>query len=235
MSMRRLTDEQRREIIKLRDACESEPGSSETLDGALRHAFNLGYESVLREQIALSWEIFERLARAVDREATKYMLKEEMMGTKNNPGKFDCHTNALPDEPLFTLLARDPQAHALVRAWADARLSKDEAKAHEAYECALAMEAFRRDVWMKQAKRLSPGDVIKRTRALPPITNPSHWDLYEDKHARVQRLRFEANGDVIVGLSYPLRNDIIEVELDTLARSAVHEDGRPIATDGYLG
>ena len=26
------------------------------------------------------------------------------MGTKNNPGKFDCYANAKPDEPLFVLL-----------------------------------------------------------------------------------------------------------------------------------
>ena len=40
------------------------------------------------------------------------------MGTKTNPGKFDCYAAALPDEPLFTLLARDPDFSALVRDWA---------------------------------------------------------------------------------------------------------------------
>lgn len=35
------------------------------------------------------------------------------MGTKNNPGKFDCYDAALPDEPMFVLLARDP----VVREW----------------------------------------------------------------------------------------------------------------------
>lgn len=228
--MRMLTDEQRRELGKLRDACEREPHSSETLDGALRHAFDLGADSVER-----TWEVFERLTREADRTMAKMLVKEESMGTKNNPATNDCYSKALPDEPLFTLLARDPQAPALVRAWADARYSKDKDKAEEAYACALAMETFRRDVWMKQPKRLNPGDVVKRTRALPPVTNPAHWDLYEDKHARVQWLRFEADGDVIVGLGYYERNDIIEVELVTLARSAIHDDGRPIATDGYLG
>lgn len=29
------------------------------------------------------------------------------MGTKNNPGAFDCYANAEPDEPMFVLLARD--------------------------------------------------------------------------------------------------------------------------------
>jgi len=43
------------------------------------------------------------------------------MGTKNNPGQFDCHAKAHPDEPLFTLLARDPAAAALVMMWAHHR------------------------------------------------------------------------------------------------------------------
>lgn len=43
------------------------------------------------------------------------------MGTKNNPGEFDCYEHAEPDEPLFTLLARDAVAPNIVDAWADAR------------------------------------------------------------------------------------------------------------------
>lgn len=39
------------------------------------------------------------------------------MGTKNHPGEFDCYAKAQPDEPLFTLLARDPIAPYLVRIW----------------------------------------------------------------------------------------------------------------------
>lgn len=40
------------------------------------------------------------------------------MGTKNNPGKFDCYANAHPDEPMFILLGRDERAPELVRMWA---------------------------------------------------------------------------------------------------------------------
>lgn len=43
------------------------------------------------------------------------------MGTKNKPGEFDCYANALPDEPTFTLLARDPDFFHLVRKWAKRR------------------------------------------------------------------------------------------------------------------
>ena len=39
------------------------------------------------------------------------------MGTKNNPGKFDCYENAEPDEPRFALLGRDPLAGLLVDLW----------------------------------------------------------------------------------------------------------------------
>lgn len=40
------------------------------------------------------------------------------MGTKNNPGKFDCYAKADPDEPMFILLGRDPLAPSLVLMWA---------------------------------------------------------------------------------------------------------------------
>jgi hypothetical protein len=39
------------------------------------------------------------------------------VGTKNNPGKWDCYHNAEPDEPMFVLLARDITAQYLVAAW----------------------------------------------------------------------------------------------------------------------
>lgn len=43
------------------------------------------------------------------------------MGSKLEPGEFDCYANALPDEPMFHLLARDPGAPFAVEAWADRR------------------------------------------------------------------------------------------------------------------
>lgn len=66
------------------------------------------------------------------------------MGTKNNPGKFDCYENAEPDEPMFVLLARDPAAPTLVRNWADHRLlnGEDTAMVNEALNCADAMEVW---------------------------------------------------------------------------------------------
>lgn len=59
------------------------------------------------------------------------------MGTKNNPGKFDCYANADPDEPMFVLLGRDPAAPLLINLWADirARMGEDQEKIDEADDC----------------------------------------------------------------------------------------------------
>lgn len=67
------------------------------------------------------------------------------MGTKNNPGKYDCYHNAHPDEPMFVLLARDPMAPVLVRLWADLRAHSagNPSKVAEARACAVAMEKWR--------------------------------------------------------------------------------------------
>jgi len=87
--------------------------------------------------------------------------------TKNNPGKFNCYEKAAPDEPLFTLRAKDQVAAAFVRAWRLVRAGEiDDAmdqiedafealkqsgrpllplgsdKSKEAEECAAAMEAW---------------------------------------------------------------------------------------------
>ena len=74
------------------------------------------------------------------------------MGTKNNPGRFDCYANAEPDEEMFILLARDWDAPALVEAWANRReqaieygkkpISDCEMVA-EARECAAKMREYR--------------------------------------------------------------------------------------------
>jgi hypothetical protein len=76
------------------------------------------------------------------------------MGTKNNPGKFDCMAKAEPDEPYFILLARDPAAAALVEMWCELRREfirlkikprEDIAKVIEAHNIAGAMREWRED------------------------------------------------------------------------------------------
>ncbi len=48
------------------------------------------------------------------------------MGTKANPGKFDCYAAAGDDEPLFVLLARDPFAIGLVLIWSSLRIGEEQ-------------------------------------------------------------------------------------------------------------
>lgn len=75
------------------------------------------------------------------------------MGTKNNPGAFDCYEAADPNEPMFVLLARDPNAPGLVQTWCSIRIARivsgaspesDMAKVREAQACAIAMEEWRK-------------------------------------------------------------------------------------------
>jgi hypothetical protein len=66
------------------------------------------------------------------------------MGTKNNPGEFDCYAEAKPDEPMFVLLGRDPDGPLLVEIWARQRelRGEDAAKVAEARDCAEAMRIW---------------------------------------------------------------------------------------------
>jgi hypothetical protein len=63
------------------------------------------------------------------------------MGTKANPGKYDCYANAAPDEPMFVLLGRDKHAPTLVWLWAVLRELDQENpdKIKEAKQCVLDM------------------------------------------------------------------------------------------------
>jgi hypothetical protein len=64
-----------------------------------------------------------------------------LMGTKNNPGAFDCYANAEPDEPMFVLLGRDKHAPTLVWLWSTLREldGEDPVKVQEARECCAKM------------------------------------------------------------------------------------------------
>lgn len=80
------------------------------------------------------------------------------MGTKLKPGRFDCYAAAAEDEPLFVLLARDPDAPHNVRRWAKRRIrrlvrehalgkavnvARTVSKVVEALACAQEMEVWR--------------------------------------------------------------------------------------------
>lgn len=76
------------------------------------------------------------------------------MGTKEEPGDFDCYHNALPGEPIFVLLARDPDFHRLVMKWARRRSQdvqcglrpeSDMDMVAEAQSCAFKGRKWRKD------------------------------------------------------------------------------------------
>lgn len=67
------------------------------------------------------------------------------MGTKNNPAPNDCYEKALPDEEMFVLLARDPNAPAVIEYWMRLRaITKGDADViQEAAMCARKMTECR--------------------------------------------------------------------------------------------
>jgi hypothetical protein len=90
------------------------------------------------------------------------------MGTKNNPGRFDCYANAEPDEPMFVLLGRDPAAPILVRLWVALRaeLGTDAEKLDEAEACAEALEVYLRRHGKGEALDAAKGGFVKALREL---------------------------------------------------------------------
>ncbi len=64
------------------------------------------------------------------------------MPTKQNPGERDCYARALPDEPYFVLLARDPSAPFLVRDWAETRNDQIEVRAKPESDRPMVQEAI---------------------------------------------------------------------------------------------
>lgn len=69
------------------------------------------------------------------------------MGTKNEPGKWNCYANAADDEPVFVLLGRDPAAASCIALWRALRAAIGEEpmgspKSVEADQCARAMQAY---------------------------------------------------------------------------------------------
>lgn len=85
------------------------------------------------------------------------------MGTKNNPGSYDCYANAEPDEPMFVLLGRDPTAWLVVSVWARLRerMGKDPAQIEEARECAAKMHKWA----VLKGKKLETGTAMVEFQA----------------------------------------------------------------------
>ncbi|MBC7282652.1 hypothetical protein [Hoeflea sp.] len=96
------------------------------------------------------------------------------MGTKNNPGQFDCYANAGPDEPMFVLLGRDRHAPLLVRLWAILRHEEgeDPGKIREAFQCAGEMEKELR----RRKKTLGGGEELLELATTSLSDHPDDYD-----------------------------------------------------------
>lgn len=125
------------------------------------------------------------------------------MGTKLNPGAYDCYANAAPDEPMFVLLARDKHAPTLVWLWASLREldQEDPAKVREARDCVEAMFA-----WQKAHGRAAVGTgqaalaaVLELIRAANMAVRDAPNDATSDDQVRLYlaETHFEAAGDAI--------------------------------------
>lgn len=123
------------------------------------------------------------------------------MSTKNNPGAFRCYEAALPDEHVFTILARDPAGPATLRFWATERekLGKtenpdDRDRIEDARRDALLMEDWRE-------KNLDPmGDGSGPSWKLTKITDEEGGPV-RVKPDNVQYVPAERDGDEAVRLS----------------------------------
>ena len=84
------------------------------------------------------------------------------MGTKSNPGDYDCWAKLEDDEPYFVLMARDPTSRRLVDRWAT--LLEVEGgnpdKIAEARQCAVAMEAWRLDKVRSDEEKMAALDKV---------------------------------------------------------------------------
>ena len=100
------------------------------------------------------------------------------MGTKNNPGAFDCYENAEPDEPMFVLLGRDRHAPSLVRLWAMLRHDEGEdlGKVEEAFRCADAMDEELRKRGKNPEKAASTFQQIFEVATAGLGDHPGGWD-----------------------------------------------------------
>jgi hypothetical protein len=100
------------------------------------------------------------------------------MGTKQNPGQFDCYVKALPDEPMFVLLARDPDFFEIVMEWCNRRT-----RAIELGKCPKS------DRWLvAEAMRCAVEGVLWRLDndgkwrdAKPPVAKPHNLDRWKHR------------------------------------------------------
>lgn len=113
------------------------------------------------------------------------------MGTKNNPGVFDCYANAEPDEPMFVLLGRDEHAPGAIERWLILRAAKspekeNDAKAIEARLCIDNMHKWRNGNVAV--------DLVEAPESVAATTPAGERRLSEKDRARLLEFFNEAEG-----------------------------------------
>lgn len=135
------------------------------------------------------------------------------MGTKLNPGKFDAYDKALPDEPMFTLLARDPGAPGAIHEWMRLRdrvIPLPNEKINEASACMEAMKDWR------TPKNLERVEASKVSAERPTVHNTATSPEFE-RLCRALNFPLDANVPDVL--------KIAALRFEALTTTAVHIDG----------
>ena len=122
------------------------------------------------------------------------------MGTKVKPGKFDCYNKALPTEPVFVLLGRDPNFYQSVNDWADRREMDIMCGERPLSDLDMVNEARRCAAEGAEWRRLHMGE----WRSGQPLDNQSIIDVLDTLAAgatgelqiRLQNVRTWLNDDI---------------------------------------
>ena len=104
------------------------------------------------------------------------------MGTKNDPGQFDCLDTALPDEPVFVLLGRDTQAPGLVHMWAFEREQGIAEGRFPESDRAKVAEALRLATQMIEWRQRNDGAWREKNPELPLTAEPAPLCACEQVH-----------------------------------------------------
>lgn len=150
------------------------------------------------------------------------------MGTKLNPGRFDCYAAALLDEPMFILLGRDSDAPAIVSLWAARRQEGIEEGERPAEDCDLVAEARHCANAMKQWRKdqLRGKDAPRwQTEAPPPMSDEGFRhaarEFLQSLAAREQRADAEATALRMSLAEADARIEMLETQ-DTLSRRTIY-------------
>lgn len=111
------------------------------------------------------------------------------MSTKENPGEFDAFEKALPDELIFTLLGRDPDAPPTILHWVDLRRTRA-FQAHEGRPDALRNELLQcSEAEMIAIEMLSRQRGGKAEKAKAPVTYSGNVNATAEMDGLMAKLR----------------------------------------------